>query len=44
LAGVASKLENEASSGRAEQRKAVLRRLEMELEEADEMVGALAWP
>jgi hypothetical protein len=38
LAGVAAKLESEAQQGRAEQRKAVLRRLDMELEEADEIV------
>jgi hypothetical protein len=38
LAGVTAKLETEGQQGRAEQRKAVLRRLDMELEEADEIV------
>ena len=38
LQGVSDKLENEANQGKTEQRKAILRRLEMELEEADEIV------
>jgi len=38
LNNVANKLQGEAKQGRTEQRKAVLRRLEMDLDEADEAV------
>ena len=38
LASVKDKLHGEATQGRTEQRKGVLRRLEMDLDEADEAV------
>ena len=38
LAGVQDKLAGEATRGKTQERKAVLRRIEMELEEADEIV------
>ena len=40
LASVKDKLHGEATQGRTEQRKGVLRRLEMDLDEADEAVRA----